>query len=446
MSQSRTPSRARISGQISSTATVASEKHLLRGELAGRLSDISFAHFCHAFLLREQDVNATLELAALELKESQPFREAYGEFSAALSSPAGEGTAIYVPLVNLMNYVVRCERARETIPDAMPLMFTNHSSTLPIRGSASQRKPDIVGIPFIPPVPAQPGQQQPPPPDWSTVSLVCEYKLAPVLRSSTPTPTVLPLPSLSDSQQGPRLSSSRLREPDLQLARYMLEMRTAQPTREAGYGIQFMRDKASFWYSDADSTIRSESVPIDSKEFITAIMCLARASATGLGHSPEFRDAAGATTTQIIGASLTFNNVLYTITEVLSRARAIHGRCSCVLAATDPDGNECAIKLSWQVTTRVNEVELIKLAHERGVKSIVEVLYSEDLRRLSEGRRSRLPPTVCQSIRVEDRHLRVLVLPLYMPLYKVLDPNHFLRASISLLDGEWLWGPDSSLH
>lgn len=69
------------------------------------------------------------------------------------------------------------------------------------------------------------------------------------------------------------------------------------------------------------------------------------------------------------------------------------------------------------------------------------MLESFALEKLSEGPRSLLPPNLVQSMRsdllVEDRQLRVLVLVRCMPLYRVEDPGHFLRASISLLNGQY---------
>ncbi|KDN49507.1 hypothetical protein RSAG8_02209, partial [Rhizoctonia solani AG-8 WAC10335] len=95
---------------------------------------------------------------------------------------------------------------------------------------------------------------------------------------------------------------------------------------------------------------------------------------------------------------------------------------------------EVAIKLSWQVTTRSNEVSMLQLARSRNVNGVVDVLDWIDLRKLSDGRRARLPPAMQLKLQLEDRWLRVIVLPLCMPLYKVLDPKDFLKACVSLLD------------
>ncbi|KAG8739024.1 hypothetical protein FRC10_006252 [Ceratobasidium sp. 414] len=320
-------------------------------------------------------MTAALGQAALELQVSTQFREQYVCFSDALSSAVSENATIYTPLVNLMNSAI-CHARNHYTANASPLMFTHDSSILPVAG---RHKPDITGIPFNDPTdPSAPLQR----PTWDTVSVACEYK------SAAPKPPSSP----SDA------SRRYVNEADSQLMRYTLEMRTAQPTRAAGYGIQFTKDHASFWYSDADSTITSQPVPIDSPEFVGAIMRLSRASKAGLGYLLYFVDANEELSTRPIGARLLLGGITYTI-------------------ATDSIGKQRAIKLSWQVTTRVSEVEMIRLAHKRSVGCMVDVIYSEG--------------TV---VRLEDRCLRVPVLPLYMPLYKVQDPNHFLRASISLLD------------
>ncbi|KAG8741761.1 hypothetical protein FRC10_002428 [Ceratobasidium sp. 414] len=458
MSQSsRTPSKPRISGKLSASGTIKCEDWLLRDELAGRLhNEVAFPEFCRAFLEREQVATTALGEAASRLHTSDAFRAHYKLFSNVLEASTSERKQIYPPLVDLMNLVIRDTRNNHATADAFPLMFTAHSSTLPIRGSTSDRKPDVVGIQSNEPTESSPVTA--PDPHWSTVSVVCEYKFAPPTSRRNPS---TPLASQSraplDSSHShdssldvPPLSNTTSRpvyQADVQLARYMLEMRTAQHTRAAGYGIQFARDHASFWYSDADSTIPSEFIPIDSPSFVRAIMCLAHASGTGLGYLPDFIGADGELSTDVRGARLILDGTTYTIHDVISHARAMHGRCTCILEARDDSDHRYAIKLSWQVTTHISEVKLIQLAHERGVTGITDVIFSADLRNLSDGRRSRLPPEVQSAVRLEDRCLRVLVLPLYLPLYKVPDPKTFMQACISLLQAiHDLYDKGSILH
>ncbi|KAG9111914.1 hypothetical protein FRC07_008002 [Ceratobasidium sp. 392] len=438
MSQSHTPPKAHISGQLSASGTILSETPLLKDELKGRLSQISFTDFRFAFLHREHDdvsMTSRLDQAASEFQSSDSFCIPYRLFSDATSS--NESSRIYAPLVELMNNIVNFTQINHAAPDALPLVFTDKFSIAPVPGSDRQRKPDIVGVHSSQPTLGKPS--------WNTLSVVCEYKKAapPTRRNPSSLPTSQSAArSRSRSQHDSGLqippssgvSQRSATETDLQLSRYLLEMRAAQPTRAAGYGIQFMRDQASFWYSDADSTIASAPVPINSPGFIGAIMSMARATGEGLGYTPDFLDAAGGLSTQAVGAQLVLDGTTYIIVRVVSHARAMHGRCTCALEGKNPSGEHYAIKLSWQVTTRVSEVEMINLAHERDVSNIVEVIYSTDLRILSHGRRSRLPPDVQRTVQLEDRCLRVLVLPLYMPLYKVQQPDHFLKACISLLN------------
>jgi hypothetical protein len=438
MSQSRTPSKLRISGQVSSSGTITSENHLLLDELAGRLSEVAFADFFHAFLLREQDDPQTVtkvDSAALDIQQSHNFRAAFGRFSSSLS--ASESAHTYRPLVDLMN--LACSKPTSDTPT---LTFSYSTSTVSLGGSSSRRKPDIVGIPST----LTPHGSSSSDPNWKNVAVVCEYKVTDTPRPRSSTPAAWHSSrSRSESRHEscppastPHTSHRKPRGPDMQLARYMLEMRAAQPTREFGFGIQFAKDHVSFWRSDADSTITSEPVPVDSKEFVAAIMFLAHATPVELGYSPEFRNTAGDTATQAENAELTLGDIRYTITDVIYHARALHGRCTRVFGAKDVAGKKYAIKLSWQVTTRISEAELVDHARERGVKNIVELLYWEDLRKLSDGRRSRLPPNTCRGVCVEDRCLRILVLPRYIPLYRVLNPKDFLQASISLLNGKSL--------
>jgi hypothetical protein len=207
----------------------------------------------------------------------------------------------------------------------------------------------------------------------------------------------------------------------------------------------FMSDCASFWYADSDSTIKSRYVPINSKEFIMALMCLARADATLLGYSPRFRtNGTVVISNPIEGAQFTYssdisvpNPDVYPLRDVISHARAMHGRCSRVLGLTFPENQDCVLKLSHQVVTRTNEAEMIKRAHERKIDGVIKLIFSIDLEKLSDGPRSRLPPGLVSGVRqdllAEDRVLCLLVLPRCMPLYQVLNRQHFMMALISLL-------------
>ncbi|CAE6436339.1 unnamed protein product [Rhizoctonia solani] len=437
-SQFRTPSKSRISGQLSGSGTIVSETPLLKDEFAGRRQQIHFLTFCQAFLQR--DDFDLLDGPANTLYLTSDFRDHCARFAQSVASSSTEVTSTYHALADLLNLIVDWTRHNYAAPGALPLRFTCQSSRQPVSGSASRRKPDLVGISGTNPMDTFYS--------WDTVTVVCEYKLAPPRvgssRSSTPlhsSTQAEPMPTVShptDGQQASQLSdtlplSLYMNESDIQLGRYMLEMRSAQPSRAAGYGVQFMKDHASFWYSDADSTITSAPVPIDSPSFVRAIMHLARAAAVDIGYLADFLDDEQRTTTQIVDSHLVIQHIKYQITEVISLARAVHGRCTCVLAAKNPEGVEVAIKLSWQVITRLNEVSMLQLARSRDVKSVVDVLGWVDLRKLSDGRRARLPPAVQLKLQLEDRWLRVIILPLCMPLYKVLDPKDFLKACISLL-------------
>ncbi|QRV84454.1 kinase domain protein [Ceratobasidium sp. AG-Ba] len=286
MSQPQTPSRPRISGTASSnnSGTIQSENWLLKDELANRLHEIEFSDFRDAFLVPQPNdptVGEKIKQKAERLHSSNEFRTYYQNFSCLLPETPKENTDIYSPLAALMNFIVDSVKADAAAADAQPLMFTHVSSSLPVSGSVSKRKPDIVGI-------RDNGREEP---NWKTVSIVCEYKPdSPSSGRFPPTPGRSQPKSMSGSSsrswsqrgsilQVPQSSGSLRRkvlDRDMQLARYLLEMRAAQPTRLAGYGIQFARDQALFWYSDPDSSISSGPVPIDSPRFVCAIMCLAQ--------------------------------------------------------------------------------------------------------------------------------------------------------------------------
>ncbi|CAE6455433.1 unnamed protein product [Rhizoctonia solani] len=439
MSQPRTPSKTRISGQLSGSGTVASETPFLKDEFLGRRRQISFPDFCQAFLERD-DLDSLDDPAAILYRTSE-FQHRLVRCTEIITSSSTETASIYPALADLMNVVVDYAQKCHPVPDAHPLHFTFATSTRSIEGSNSQRKPDLVGVSETGPTQTY---------NWDTVSVVCEYKIArPRIRSRTPTSNLSDAqpkqaPPASHPTPGPDLQTTELsdafplllymNESDIQLARYMLEMRSAQPSRAAGYGVQYMKDQASFWYSDADSTVTSAPIPIASSDFVRAIMHLARATAAGIGYLPDFVDDNDRTTTEVVGSRLTIHKVKYHITEVISLARAVHGRCTRVLGAKDPSGTEVAIKFSWQVVTRLSEVDLLETAHSHGVRNVVEVIGCIDLRKLSDGRRARLLGAIQLKLQLEDRCLRVIILPLCMPLYKVIDLKDFLKACISLLD------------
>ncbi|KAF8694535.1 hypothetical protein RHS03_08174, partial [Rhizoctonia solani] len=443
MSQSRTPSRSRISGQLSGSGTIASETPLLRDEFYGRRTQISFTDFGKAFL--QIDDSDPLNEAAKNLHEATNIRQLLTICMETICSSTTKRAAIYAALTDLMNAIVDSTQAGFITADAHPLRFSCLTSTRSVSGSKSQRKPDLVGVSNRNVITMDTC-------NWNKISVVCEYKIASPHACSTQTTPInsrsgtQPLPRFSASQSftDPGLSLAELpdehpikiemNESDIQLGRYMLEMRSAQPSRAAGYGLQFMKDQVSIWYSDADSTITSAPIPLDSPSFVWTIMHLACASAEEIGYLPYFLDDANRTTTEIVGSRLVILDVIYHITEVISLARAVHGRCTCVLGVLDPSGVELAIKLSWQVATRVSEVNMLQVAHSRNVQGLVDIIASTDLRKLSQGRRSRLPPAIQRALQIEDRVLRVIVLPLCIPLYKVPNLSDFMKACISLLD------------
>lgn len=93
------------------------------------------------------------------------------------------------------------------------------------------------------------------------------------------------------------------------------------------------------------------------------------------------------------------------------------------------------LKLSWQICSRQNEDELLKLAAEKGVEGIVKLYRSEVITRLSQGLRGRLVPKGLRMYR--DRELRIQILgPVCIPLYHVQDLDDFRKAFVSLIKSE----------
>ncbi|KAL5631648.1 hypothetical protein ACGC1H_007232 [Rhizoctonia solani] len=448
MSGARTPPRPRIASQISSTGTIDSENNLFKDEVLGREFSIPFSDFSRALLWGDDnDIIKALSYRKLEGYQ-QPFQEFYQRTSAL------ENNDVYAPLVQLMNFIVHSERTAHNVPGAVGLHFTSSTSTKGIRSATGIRKLDICGLQSLSDVA---------PVTWNLVSVACEYKrpsrtvpMNDAASRSSPEgflphrsgPHSLPHNSSRSSGRPTRSSRSSSQqaspapptERDLQLGRYLLEMRSHQVTRESVLGILFLGPQASFWYADSDSTIKSDYIPVDSVEFIAALICLTRANPEKLGYSPHFLAQDGSViTSQPINTARFIRNenssltTTYKLDDTISLARALHGRCSRVIGAYLPGLQEpCVLKLSYQVVSRDNEAVLIRRAQERGVTGLIRVHTFFTLRKLSEGPRSRLPSVYLNHLLVEDRELRVLVLARCTPLYCVSDPRQFLTASISL--------------
>lgn len=88
----------------------------------------------------------------------------------------------------------------------------------------------------------------------------------------------------------------------------------------------------------------------------------------------------------------------------------------------DTEGRALAVKISQQVETRKSEAVLIEHARKCGVKDhLVEIVKAKDLFRLSEGIRKNF--VFDESQKWEDRILRCLLLPYYLPLCERLREN-----------------------
>ncbi|CUA69886.1 Polyphosphate kinase [Rhizoctonia solani] len=406
---------------------------------------IPFHYFACAFLPRQVDDHAV----AAKYQQLPEFRTSYTRFHQLTS--ISETTSVRDPLVQLMNHIVDSERGRLGISDSVPLYFTSSTSTHGIKSSAGICRPEICGVQRLR------GSDEPV--TWSIVSIVCDYMdrnpPGKLLDDSLHTfdvdaqpqipepPSEIPYPSKQSHSFSNRPVS--ISEQGTQLDRYLLEMRSHQVTRDAVLGILFMGSYASFWYADSDSTVKSQFIPVDSSRFICALMYLARADPVQLGYSPYFRTINGAVliSQSINGARFVKDETavpgtVYELHDVLSLAHELHGRCARVLGATRPGSQEnYVLKLSYQVTSREHEGDLIQRAWDRGVDGIVRLYGYFTLQKLSEGPRSRLPPDLIPGmphhLLVEDRELRVLVLARCIPLFRVSEPRTFLTASISLL-------------
>ncbi|KAI0085841.1 hypothetical protein BDY19DRAFT_1018841 [Irpex rosettiformis] len=85
-------------------------------------------------------------------------------------------------------------------------------------------------------------------------------------------------------------------------------------------------------------------------------------------------------------------------------------------------GRVVAVKLAQQIPTRKPEVCMITLAQSHGVEHLPEILKWADIRKLSDGIRSKF------GVEYDDRILRVIVTPCYVPLCVQLakDPNSLI--------------------
>ena len=100
--------------------------------------------------------------------------------------------------------------------------------------------------------------------------------------------------------------------------------------------------------------------------------------------------------------------------------------------STRAAGRTLVVKLSQQPLNRISEVELVRQTRERGVDHFPETLRTRDLWKLSEGIRRHF--VFQKTDRWEDRILRCIVLPRYIPLrQRLLNPDSLVTMAKQLL-------------
>ena len=250
-----------------------------------------------------------------------------------------------------------------------------------------------------------------------------------------------------DSETWSQQRNIETQEAEAQMAAYALEMAAStRGTRLHTIGVFLRDDKVSYWYVGASGMVRTSpestlSIIFDFEKVMAIHVALSYCGPEQLGAFPPhiicppanepFPDSfppeslAGYT---IDLADEHDQEKPYTVTlgKHMFNQHSLFGRRTTVYRAAstsvDTGGRVLVVKLSQQVRTRTSEVELIQHAHDRGAgKHLPEILKAKDLWYLSDGTRKHF--VFDESQEWEDRVLRCILLPFYLPLRERLREN-----------------------
>ena len=284
---------------------------------------------------------------------------------------------------------------------------------------------------------------------WSQVPVVFELKRLGTLVHKAPdnleSDTYLPATTGSKKRKvdtpGSVASNKKVQVTlnDVQLARYMTEMRSALGNRTHTFGCLLRKRKFMIKYADPCGLIESEEVdftqPDGLKKMATVIVALAHAKRETLGFDPRFTPFACSErlANNDLPASLTGwryrvdEGTMVIIKDLIHVQWCQTGRSTSVYLV-DHDGQTRVLKTSYPHSSRPREAVLLETARERleakspGAGVGVTRVYSSaqgDL--MSTGFRTLLST---QRLEEYDRRLEILLVEKLEPLHSVRTPEY----------------------
>lgn len=250
------------------------------------------------------------------------------------------------------------------------------------------------------------------------------------------------LDSKTEEQEG----MTEKEDAETQMTDYALEMSAStHGTRLHTVGVLLRDDKVSYWYIDASGVVRTSpestlSLIFDFEKVAAIHVALSCCDIERLGMFPadvicppaDARGPVAFPPASLTGCTLDLTGsedktpFKVTLGKHLVNEYTLFGRRTMVylarLTSIDTGGRVLAVKISQQVETRTSEVDLVELARDRGIREhLPEMLKAKDLWRLSQGIRKNF--VFDESQKWEDRILRCIVLPYYIPLCERLREN-----------------------
>jgi hypothetical protein len=246
-------------------------------------------------------------------------------------------------------------------------------------------------------------------------------------------------------------------KPDQKLYKYASEMMHALGNRRHALGVLIMGFNIIFHVYDRGGRIRTTPLSLrdDGPRIVEAFVRIMMLDPYQLGlepflyPSPRVTSSKLSTTSGCVvkvgGCAFLVERLIHSTSQgfgrgsVVFQARTIKKHCTPLTSNTSTQSEgvdhipeQVVLKLAWQLRNRRDEVELLKLAAEKGVKGVAEIYRSCVVTTLSQGLRRRLG---CEEeYMYVDRELRVQVLgPICKPLEEVEDIGQLKQAFRSLV-------------
>ncbi|KAF8344057.1 uncharacterized protein EI90DRAFT_41307 [Cantharellus anzutake] len=251
-----------------------------------------------------------------------------------------------------------------------------------------------------------------------------------------------------------------------QLAGYAVEVFSASGLRRHVLGLFIEGTNFELWYFNRSGSYGSTPIPFGEnfRNLIMFLLILGNASPAELGfepfiHPPSTSDVTNSTRKLKRGekegflrsadrAYFVIKGKTYVIRgERINRGRSIKGRGTMVWAVEEVKQHKAVtvvggmvVKLSWQLSRRRSEVELLRFIREKGVTNVPEVFNHDDLDSLAAGAHGRVQPLVKEEQRraadFDNRILRAIVLgPRLRPITSI-PFGDFRAAYRDLVDSE----------